>query len=137
MSSLSPRAALLAAILSLPSAALALTCEEEANSSERLASEASAIIIGRAAPVAAPVPGQDPTPEDADPGAALLAAFRGPSVAVELEIEATEIMKGDVPAGVFRAKFLSRPCAHLPADGKRRILYLTKGEDGWRVLGSN
>lgn len=133
MSSFTPRAALLAAILSLPSAASALTCEEEANSAERLAGEASAIIIGRAAPV----PGQVTAPANADPTAALLAAFGAPPVTVELEIEAIEVMKGDVPDGVFRATFLSRPCAHLPADGKRRILYLTEGDDGWRVLGSN
>lgn len=138
MSTFNPRAALVAAMLSLPGAgASALTCAEDPARAETLAREATAIIIGRVALL--PDPDAAPQAEAAAPPGAPPAptVFATAPIVHELTVEATEVLKGAPPAGVFRARFLERACQPPPPEGKRRILYLVHDDDGWRVLGRN
>ncbi|MFT4792611.1 MAG: hypothetical protein ACJAVR_001253 [Paracoccaceae bacterium] len=143
MPNLSPRAALLAAMLLLPGAAAsALTCVDDPARAETLARDADAIVVARItviAPTEQPAPPAIPAgaQEVGGANAAMLTAFLTPPTDRDLDIDATEVLKGDVPPGVFRARFLEGPCAHLPAEGKRRIVYLRRDDDGWRMLGSN
>ena len=136
MPGISPRAALVAAMLSLPAGASALTCAEDPGRAERLAREADAIVIGRVTHAPGDAPEAAPPSAEAATTAGL-AGFGAPPTVRELEIEATEVMKGEAPSGVFKARFLEGPCAPAPAEGERRILHLVRDGDGWRVLSGN